>query len=70
MSEYVVVKKNLFLKNSNLKNEVRSCNSKLVVHKPINNGRKGNGPSKFRCWTCGLSKGDAELCKRCLQSYS
>ena len=21
--------------------------------------------SKFKCWTCGLYKGDAELCKSC-----
>ena len=30
-------------------------NSKIITKKP----------SRFRCWSCGLSEGDAELCLSC-----
>lgn len=66
MSEQVViVKKILFLKKLNLRPEPRITKSKIKIHKLNNYPRKTKKPSRFRCWACGLNKGELELCRQC-----
>lgn len=66
MSENVIiVKKVLFIKNNDGKHQPKISRSFLKVHKPNQNPQKLHKPSKFQCWTCGLSKSDEDYCKKC-----
>lgn len=35
------------------------------VRQESNSAQSKRTSSRFRCWTCGLYQGDAELCLRC-----
>ena len=65
MSEYsVVVKKTLYLKNHQTRLEPRVTKAKLKVNK-ARDQIKNKKPSRFRCWMCGLNKGEVEFCMQC-----
>ena len=65
----VVIKKTIYLKNQEIRSDPKVTNSKLRVHKAENLsvgvGTKLKSPSRFRCWACGLSRGEVELCQYC-----
>lgn len=68
MAEQAFVKKKiLILKNYHSKHEPQVIITKVIVHKPKNQDQLKRTKLfvKFRCWACGLSEGEAELCQNC-----
>jgi len=65
----LIIKKTIYLKNQQIRSVPRVTNAKIRVHKAENlsvgGSTKFKAPSRFRCWACGLSRGEDELCQYC-----
>lgn len=61
----LVIKKALIQRKELNEPKLQSINKKTKIQRKVIQNNKGRKPSRFRCWTCGLYQGDADLCKSC-----